>query len=204
MLKQIPRLGPIPVETWPCTGGPRGSWDGKAIFMCTGEFRKPVMLLEVAAHECVHAMFDRLVPPFKTSDVPRRTVEEVTANVLGCRLAGQVLAQRGRDADDYVAARMARLRKSSLARGWRADGVHLVELFPTAAGLDEEDRFTLTVYRPPLAVTEEVARICSEEPDPWNVLRRVIARYDMVGEYGPLIDVRQVPEPQPTPSPAAT
>lgn len=204
VLKQIPRLGPIPVETWPCDGGRQGSWDGETIFLCTGAFRAPRMLLEVAAHECVHAMFDRLVPTSRLSNVPKRTVEETTANVLGFRLAGQVLAQRGKDADAYLAARMAWLRNRSVAQGWRVDGGHLPELYPNEASAIKYDGFHLIVYRPPLAVTEEVARICSEEPDPWDVLRRVIARYDMVGQYGPLIDARWAPEPQPTPSPAAT
>lgn len=139
-------------------------------------------LLLVAAHECVHALFDQAdLNPYWGDPLwdHRLLVEEVAAEVLGAHIAGRVKTLRGGDGGGFTAREVKRFREASdisnptsiRRRVWRWAIKAGVE------NLNAEVVRSIAIHHGPVEMIDEMDRICREHPDPWDAAHVIAERF---------------------------
>lgn len=150
-------------------------------------------VVEIAAHECVHALIQELypheppVPP--EARLKRIVITETTAYVLGARLAGRVLAARGLDGERFAREFLASYRLRCEWSEWTMRNGRLVlraagESRGFSRGRTETPPRT---HFPCPEVVDEVARICSPHRDPRSAVDAVVREFDLWNEAGPTV-----------------
>jgi len=145
-------------------------------------------ILQTAAHECVHAIFDQARLSRWTSDPAwdcRLVVEEVAAEVLGAHIAGRVMTLRGGDGE-ALTRRLVRMFRNdcdlSAPGGWRR------RIWFYATRFEPERRvpdllYMTAIHHGPVEMVDEMDRICLEHFDPWDAAHAIADRFiEPIGE----------------------
>jgi len=136
----------------------------------------------IAAHECVHAIFDRagLDADYSSKDWARcQLVEETTAYVLGAHIAGMVRTRQGGDGE---ALRSKLIEMYREACDWSSPKCRRRELWEKAIkegeeSIDQREAFAIEIHFGSVELINAIDQICRENPDPWKAAHVVAERY---------------------------
>jgi hypothetical protein len=141
----------------------------------------PIGLLDVAAHECVHGIFDQnnLVPNESLDFDYVVLVYEVAAYVLGAHITGAVLSRDGRDGSIATERLFQDYRRACDPAD--PDSMYNLFLTPNRIASHEFDRdewlSELVHFGAPLALVDGVYEICYLESDPVDAARKIAQRF---------------------------
>jgi hypothetical protein len=137
-------------------------------------------LVEIAAHESVHAIFaqEGLVPSSKTHQDFFRVVNETTAFVLGAYIAGDVVSKQGGDGRSF----------SSFLVQWHRNACdpdlpdstynyYLAPGRPGSADFDRHEWWVMLTHYGPTQLVDAVDLICCQNPDPTDAVKAVARRF---------------------------
>ncbi len=136
----------------------------------------------IAAHECVHAIFDRegLDSDYGTRDrAGCMLVEETTAYVLGAHIAGAARTRQGGDGDALTSRLIQRHRD---ACDWSSPECRRRKLWDQAVAegyesIDPWYAFQIEIHFGPVELVDAIDQICRDNPDPRVAARVVADRY---------------------------
>ncbi len=147
----------------------------RAIVFNEGRFWTNYRLLHVAAHECVHALFDQTGLSRYSQGSRYQLIEEMTAEILAAYLAGRVMTDRGEDGDRLTKSSVSTFRIACSVDPLFSARGHLMRLF--MRGRDEpvdlvEVEMILSHYGTEQLV-DAIDEICRQQPDPYSVVLEV-------------------------------
>lgn len=157
------------------------SSEDNSIKFRAGRFFDADYMLYVAAHESVHAVFDKAdLNPYSPSPVweSRLLVEEMTAKVLGAHIAGKVRTRSGGDGETLTRTLIAEYRRDC---SWSPEGIR--SWMWRAADHYGPDRIipevalSIAVHYGPVEMVDAIDRICRENLDPWVAAHVVAERH---------------------------
>ena len=136
----------------------------------------------IAAHECVHAIFDhdRLDADYGSRDwAGCQLVEETTAYVLGAHIAGAARTRQGGDGEALTSRLIEWYRE---ACDWSSPKCQRRQLWEQAVvggyeSIDPWDAFSIEIHFGSVELVDAIDQICRENPDPWEAARVVAERY---------------------------
>jgi hypothetical protein len=173
----VPSVRARPIDDWIVGTYQRG--DRVVTFNSTKEF-SDTFLLEVAAHESVHAIFDqrRLQPHSTTHGEFFGLVNETAAYVLGAHIAGDAwgrLGHRGR-------ALSGKLIQDHL---WACDPSNPDSMYSRylapgrrkAEALDRDRWHSILIHYAPLDLIDAIDQICREHPLPTAAAEAIARRF---------------------------
>jgi len=139
-------------------------------------------VLQTAAHESVHAMFDQalLNPTSPNADWERWIlVQEVTAEVLGAHIAGRVRTLNGGNGEALTKMLIARYR--NVCDRSSNESIHRrIWIAAIRMGVDRIDQdyaYSVAIHFGPAELVDAIDQICRENPDPWDAAHVVAERY---------------------------
>jgi len=142
-------------------------------------------LLDVAGHECVHAIFHQAdVWPHTANRGRYRLLNEAAAYVLGAHIAGRVWSCRGFDGDALTVRLVNDYREACdpsdstsvhwmIAASYGSDG---------RTWLSPDVELSLTGHFGSPAIVDEMDRICRINYDPLDAARAIAERYGRVDQ----------------------
>ena len=152
-----------------------------SIQFAAGRFFEADYMLHTAAHESVHVIFNEAdLNPFSPSPAweSRLLVEEMTAEVLGAHIAGQVRTRSGGDGATLTRTVIAEYRRDC---SWSPQGIRsLLWRFADQYGADRinpEVALSIAVHHGPVEMVDAIDQICRENRDPWVAAHVVAARH---------------------------
>ncbi len=136
----------------------------------------------IAAHECVHAIFDSegLDADYGTRDwASCQLVEETTAYVLGAHIAGAARTRQGGDGE-ALTSRLIHLYRE--ACDWSSPKCQRRKLWEQAIAegdesIDPWDAFQIEIHFGSVELVDAIDQICRDNPDPRVAARVVADRY---------------------------
>ena len=137
--------------------------------------------LDLAAHECVHALFHQanLISYPASNWAYWVLVHETAAYVLGAHIAGRVWTSRGRDGealtDRLVQAQRDACDISMPGSVYRQIMAAQAEFGEHAVSGDEE--WSISVHFGPPELVDEIDQICRSTPDAWTAAQVISERY---------------------------
>lgn len=136
----------------------------------------------IAAHECVHAIFDhaRLDADYGSRDwASCMLVEETTAYVLGAHIAGTSRTRQGGNGK-ALTSRLIELYREQC--DWSSPKCERRQLWEQAVAkgyesIDPWDAFSIEIHFGSVELVDAIDRICRENPDPWVAAHAVAEKY---------------------------
>ncbi len=152
-------------------------WDRAVTFNSEYEYFD-YELMDVAAHECVHAIFHQqgLIP--KKYDAYFTMVNETAAEVLGAHIAGDVWSRKGDKGSVLTEVLIQKYRRG--CNPANPDSYYSRYLAP---GRRESDDFirerwhSVLIHYGPLQLVDEIDKICLRKPDPIDAARAIANRF---------------------------
>jgi hypothetical protein len=152
----------------------------------------------VAAHECVHALFDHAAIDdlYHTRHVVCCVlVEETTAYVLGAHIAGRMRTRQGGDGRALTEKLISRYRQNC---DWSSEDAPRRKLWEKAVhegerAIDPRLAHSIAIHFGSTELVDAIDQICREYPDPWDAVHAVAERYiEPIGE--PVVSGQPLPE----------
>ena len=136
----------------------------------------------VAAHECVHAIFDEawIKDLYRKRDWANcQLIEEMTAYVLGAHIAGRMRARKGGDGPALTEKLISMYRENC---DWSSEESQRRKLWETAAtegekAIDPSEAFSVEIHFGSTELVDAIDEICREHPEPWDVVQVVAKRF---------------------------
>ena len=154
-------------------------------------------VLNTAAHETVHALFDQAgLNPYSESPAwdTRLLVEETTAKVLSAHIVGQIRSRCGGDGEELTRRFVDQHRKrcSWAPQGYRRF-VWLASIHDWPVRIEPDVAYVIETHYGSVKRVDEIDQICRDNPDPW-VAAHVIAERFIEPIDEPAVPGRAIPQ----------